>query len=146
MKMIIVMLGALLIAMSGCQHQQPADARVHTREGVGSDSLGRNIVTRPIQEALDKITGRGIVISNVLTSRNNSGLLDVQVNGYNESMDPKRFRYRFEWLDESGRILETKTSTWLPFSVMGNASFSIKATAPRPQAANFRMDTRRWED
>ncbi len=146
MKMMIVVLGALLIVSAGCQHQQPGDPRVHAREGVGSDSLGSNIVTRPIQEALDKITGRGIVITNVLTSRNDSGLLDVQVNGYNESIETKRFRYRFEWLDETGSLLETKTSVWLPFSVMGNSPFSIKSTAPRTQATTFRMDTRRWED
>ena len=119
---------------------------MHAREGVGSDSLGSNIITRPIQEALNAITCRGIVISNALTSRNTAGFLEVQVNGYNQSMETKRFRYRFEWLDETGRLLETKTSVWLPFSVTGNQPFSIKATAPREQATTFRMDTRRWED
>ena len=145
MKMIILLFAGLIL-LAGCSQHQPTDPRVHAREGVGSDTLGSNVLTRPIQEALNAITGRGIVISNVLTSRNDSGLLEVQVNGYNESMETKRFRYRFEWLDETGRLLETKTSVWQPFSVTGKQPFSIKAIAPREQATTFRMDTRRWED
>jgi uncharacterized protein YcfL len=142
----MILLSAGLILLAGCSQHQPTDPRVHAREGVGSDSLTSNIVTRPIQEALNAITGRGIVISNVLTNRNDAGLLDVQVNGYNESMETKRFRYRFEWLDETGRLLETKTSVWQQFSVTGNQPFSIRATAPRTQATTFRMDTRSWEN
>ena len=142
----LILLFAGLILLVGCSQHQASDPRVHARDGVGSDTLGSNIVTLPIQEALNAITGRGIIISNVLTSRNDSGMLEVQVNGYNESMETKRFRYRFEWLDETGRLLETKTSVWLPFSVTGNQPFSIRATAPREQATTFRMDTRRWED
>ncbi len=145
MKMMIVVLGALLIVSAGCQHQQ-TDTRMHAREGVGSDSAVSNVITRPIQEALDKITGRGIVITGATTKRNAAGLLEVQVNGYNQSMNTKRFRYMFKWFDETGGLIETKTSVWLPYSITGNQTFNIKGVAPRPEAVNFSMDTRTWED
>lgn len=142
--MMILLFAVLAILAAGCPQQ--GDPRVHTRSGVGSDSVVSNVVTRPIQQALDAVTGRGIVVADVSTSRNESGFLVVQVNGYNQSMDTKRFRYRFEWLDESGNLLETKTSVWLSFSVTGNQPFNIRAIAPRTEAVTFRMDTRKWED
>lgn len=116
MKMMILLPAVLTILLAGCTPQQ-GDPRVHAREGVASDTLASNIVTRPIQEALNAITGRGIVVSNAVTKRNAAGLLEVQVNGYNQSMETKRFRYRFEWLDETGGLIETKTSVWLPISL-----------------------------
>ncbi len=144
MKILILLLAAVIVFTAGCQQQ--GDPRMHARNEVGSDSLASNIVTRPIQEALNAITGRGIVVSNAVTKRNAADLLEVQVNGYNQSMETKRFRYKFEWLDETGGLIETKTSVWLPMSVMGNQPFNIKAVAPRPEIVNFRMDTRKWED
>lgn len=145
MKMMILLFGALVILAGGCQHQQ-GDPRMHAREGVGSDTLVSNIVTRPIQESLDAITGRGIVINNAVTRINAAGLMEVQVNGYNQSMEIKRFRYMFKWFDATGGIIETKTSVWQQYSVMGNQTFNIRGVAPRPEAVNFTMDTRKWED
>jgi uncharacterized protein YcfL len=144
MKILILLLAAIIIFTAGCQQQ--GDPRMHARNEVGSDSLASNIVTRPIQKALDAITGRGIVVSNAVTKRNDVGLLEVQINGYNQSMDTKRFRYMFKWFDETGGLIETKTSVWLPMSVMGNQPFSVKGVAPRPEAVNFRMDNRKWAD
>ena len=144
MKIMILLFAALVIFSAGCPQQ--GDPRMHARNEVGSDSLVSNIVTRPIQEALNAITGRGIVINNAVTRRNQAGLLEVQVNGYNQSMETKRFRYMFKWFDETGGLIETKTSVWLPMSVMGNQQFNIKGVAPRPEIVNFTMDTRKWED
>ena len=121
MKKLEFVLIALIVFASGCQKQN--DSRIHVREEVASDTLGSNIVTR----------------------RNNAGFLELYVNGHNRSFGTKRFRYRVEWLDEDGIMIETKTSVWLPMSAMGKSPFSIKAVAPRPQAVNFRMDTRKWE-
>ena len=50
-----------------------------------------------------------------------------------------------EWLDKNGLLIQTKTSTWLPASATGKASFSIKAVAPRKEAVDYRMDTKKWE-
>lgn len=144
MKMMILLFAALAIFSAGCSQQ--GDPRVHARAGVGNDRLASNIVTRPIANAFSALIGEGIVINNAVTKRNAASLLELQVNGFNQSAGTKRFRYRVEWLDETGGPFETRTSVWLPMSAMGKQPFSIKAVAPRPDAVNFRMDTRKWED
>ncbi len=143
MKKLEFVLIVLIVFASGCQKQN--DSRIHVREGVASDTLGSNIVTRPVVHAFSALIGEGIEVTQAVTRRNDAGFLELYVNGHNKSFGTKRFRYRVEWLDEDGLMIETKTSVWLPFSAMGKSPFTIKAVAPRPQAVNFRMDTRKWE-
>ncbi len=131
----------LTLFLTSCYQQK--DPRIHMREDVRSDSLDNNIVTRPVAHAFSALIGEGIVIDNAVTRRNNAGLLEVHVNGFNQSYQTKRFKYRVEWLDESGLVIETKTSVWTPMSAMGKSPFTFKAAAPRTQAVNFRMDTRK---
>jgi len=133
----------LIVVGPGCHKQN--DSRVHLREGVGSDTLGSNIVTRPVTRAFSDLIGEGIGVTQAVTRRNDGGFLELHVNGHNESYRTKRFRYRVEWLDADGLVIETKTSVWLPMSAMGNSPFSIKVVAPRTGAVDFRMDTRKWE-
>ena len=143
MKKLGLMLIMLMVFAFGCQKQN--DSRIHVREGVASDTLGSNIVTRPVTHAFSALIGEGIVVTKAVTRRNDAGFLELYVNGQNQSYDTKRFRYKVEWLDADGIVIETKTSVWLPFSAMGKSPFTIKAVAPRTQAVDFRMDTRKWE-
>jgi hypothetical protein len=143
MKKLEFIFTMLIVLASGCN--QPHDSRIHVREEVGSDTLGSNIVTRPITHAFSALIGEGIEVTNAVTMRNEAGLLELHVTGFNRSYDTKRFRYRVEWLDENGLLIETKTSVWLPMSATGKSPFSFKVVAPRPKAVNFRMDTRKWE-
>ncbi len=138
-----ILLLAVSLVIIGCSKHH--DSRIHVREGLGSDSLGSNIVTRPVAHAFSALVGDGIEITQAVTRRNDAGMLELQVDGYNSSYKTKRFRYRVEWLDEQGMLIQTKTSVWLPASAMGKSPFSLKAVAPRTEAVNFRMDTRKWE-
>lgn len=144
MKILLLLLAAVIVLTAGCPQQ--GEPRVNVREGVASDTLASNIVARPVVHAFSALIGEGIVVNNATAKRNEAGLLEVQVNGFNQSFGTKRFRYRVEWLDETGALIETKTSVWLPMSAMGKQPFSFKVVAPRPEAVNFRMDTRKWED
>jgi uncharacterized protein YcfL len=143
MKKLEFVLIALIVFSSGCQKQN--DSRIHVREGVASDTLGSNIVTRPVTHAFSALIGEGIEVTNAVTRMSDAGFLELYVNGNNKSYQTKRFRYRVEWLDADGLQIETKTSVWLPYSAMGKSPFTIKAVAPRKQAVDFRMDTRKWE-
>lgn len=139
---LILIVGTLLI--SGCSSHKN-DSRIHVREGVASDTLGSNIVTRPVAHAFSALVGDGIEITEAVTRRNDAGFLELYITGVNKSYNTKRFRYRVEWLDADGLLIETKTSTWLPMSATGKTPFSFKVTAPRTNAVDFRMDTRKWE-
>ena len=142
MRTLILLYILLIMFVVGCT----SDTRVYVRPGVASDSLGNNIVIRPVKNAFSALIGQGIVIDNATTRRNpNSGFLELYVSGHNQSPKTKRFRYRVEWIDKDGLVIETKTSVWLPMSAMGNSPFQIKAVAPRAESVNFRMDTRKWE-
>jgi uncharacterized protein YcfL len=143
MKKLEFVLIALIVFSYGCQKQN--DSKIHVREGVASDTLGSNIVTRPVAHAFSALIGEGIEVTNAVTRMSDSGFLELYVNGNNKSYQTKRFRYRVEWLDADGLQIETKTSVWLPMSAMGKSPFTIKAVAPRKQAVDFRMDTRKWE-
>lgn len=137
-----ILLVALAFTFAACD--QPAE-KIHIREGIRSDDLASNIVTRPVVHAFSALIGEGIEIDEAILMNNDSGFLELNINGHNRSYSTKRFRYKIEWLDANGLMIQTKTSTWLPTSAMGKSSFSIKAVAPRVEAVDFRMDTKKWE-
>lgn len=139
----ILLLVAAVVLIS-CNEQQQ-DPRIHLREEVRSDNLVDNIVTRPVAHAFSALIGEGIEITQAVTRRNNAGLLELHVNGFNRSYQTRRFKYRVEWLDKDGLLIQTKTSVWLRTSAMGKSPFSFKVVAPTPAAVNFRMDTKKWE-
>jgi uncharacterized protein YcfL len=144
MKRLGIILMMLAIIWCGCSSKS-GDERIHVREGIGSDTLASNIVTRPVARAFSVLIGEGIQITKATTIRNDAGFMEVHVEGFNNSYNTKRFRYRVEWLDSNGFVLETKTSVWLPMSTMGKSPFSFKVVSPRTEAVDFRMDTRKWE-
>jgi uncharacterized protein YcfL len=141
------LLAIALMAMTilGVSCYRPTDPRVQVQEGVRSDTLNNNTVTRIVGHAFSDLIGQRIKITDVVVHRNKIGLLEIQVNGYNESYKTVRFSYKVEWLDESGMLVTTKTTTWLPMSATGNSSFGFKSVSPSPDAVNFRMNTRKWE-
>jgi len=138
-----ILLFVIAVAITGCFEQR--DSRIHLREEIRSDTLGDNIVTRPVAHAFSALIGEGIEITQAVTRRNRAGFLELHINGFNRSQFTKKFKYRVEWLDENGLLIQSKTSVWLPASAMGKSPFSLKAVAPTPKAVNFRMDTRKWE-
>ncbi len=143
MKNLGILLTMLIVLACGCSKTQ--DSRIHMREGIGSDTLGSNIVTRPVTHAFSALIGEGLEVTEAVKRRNDAGMLELYITGFNKSYDTKRFRYKVEWLDADGLPVGTKTSTWLPMSATGKTTFSFKVVAPRPNAVDFRMDTRKWE-
>ncbi|HUU18665.1 MAG TPA: YcfL family protein [Sedimentisphaerales bacterium] len=137
-----ILLVALAFTFTACD--QPAE-KINIREGIRSDDLSSNIVTRPVAYAFSALIGEGIEIDEAILMNNDSGFLELNINGHNRSYNTKRFRYKIEWLDANGLMIQTKTSTWLPASATGKSSFSLKAVAPRVEAVDFRMDTKKWE-
>jgi hypothetical protein len=94
---------------------EPPGSKMHLRADVGSDDLVDNIVTRPVAYAFSALIGEGIKVDQAVLRRTKGGLV------------------------------QTKTSVWQRMSAMGKSPFSFKVVAPRPEAVDFRMDTRKWE-
>jgi len=145
MKNLIILYVMVMLFGVGCGPKS-SDERVHLRSGISGDSLGNNIITRAIRDAFESLTGAGIVVDKAVMNRdNNADLLQIFITGHNKSSKTKRFRYKVEWLDADELLIDTRASVWLPMSAMGKSEFQIKSVAPRPEAVNFRMDTRQWE-
>lgn len=142
-KITNIMFFVAALVITGCFEKH--NSGIHLREGVKSDSLIDNIVTRPVAYAFSALIGEGIEIKQAVTKRNDAGLLELHIDGYNRSYKTRRFRYRVEWLDENGLLIQSKTSVWLPASAMGKSPFGLKVVAPTPKAVDFRMDTKKWE-
>ena len=143
MKKTGILLIALMVLACGCS--KTGDSRIHMKEGVGSDTLGSNIVTQPVRHAFSALIGERIEVTRAVTRRNDAGFLELHVEGYNNSYNTERFQYRVEWLDADGLVIGTKTTTWLPMSAAGKSTFTITATAPRVDAVDFKMNTRNQE-
>ena len=139
--LLVVLFFAAAVMLAGCY--EPRDARVNVAEEVRSDSIGSNLVTRPIAGALSALLGEGIEIQDVKTGQNNAGIMVLQISGYNKATSIKRFDYKVEWLDESGFIIESQASKWLPMSASPKSSFSFSAVAPSKDAADLKIDTRK---
>jgi hypothetical protein len=141
-KTLNIFLFGITFIVIGCSEQH--DSRIHLREEIGSDSPGTNFVTRIVSHAFSALIGEGIEITEAITRRDDAGFLEIHINGYNRSYQTKRFRYKVDWLDDKGLLIQSRTSVWLPASAMGKSPFSLKAVASRPEAVGFRMDTKKW--
>jgi uncharacterized protein YcfL len=138
-----ILLFAVALVFVSCN--EPPGSRIHLRADVKSDNLVDNIVTRPVAYAFSALIGEGIEVDQAVMRRTKGGVLELNVNGHNNSQFTKKFQYRVEWLDQDGVLIQTKTSVWQRMSAMGKSPFSFKVVAPRKEAVNFRMDTRKWE-
>jgi uncharacterized protein YcfL len=144
MKKLEILIITLAILGCGCAKKQ-SDPRINVREGVASDTLGSNIVTRPVTHAFSTLIGEGLDITDAVIRKTGAGLLELYVSGYNNSYSTKRFQYRVEWLDKDGLPIESKATTWLSMSATGKNNFSFRVAATSPKAVDFRMDTRKQE-
>lgn len=142
MKIWVCVLAAVVMLVGGCG-KPSADERVNVASGVGSDTLLNNIILRPVAVAFSALLGEGIEVQQTTLRTNNEGFLELQVSGYNRSRSIRRFDYLVEWVDKDGIVLPAKTSVWQPMSVQPKSRFSILSIAPRAEAVDFRMNTRK---
>ncbi len=136
----LIIFVVFLLSIVGCYQQK--DPRINLNADVRSNTLGSNVITKPISDLVNLIIGKGIVITEVKTIRNQSGFLTVQIRGFNESVAKRLFEYKTEWLDGDGLILDTVTDNWMPISVSASSEFAFKAVATRREASDYRINTR----
>ena len=143
-KVVLFAFLASVVFAAGCRNQPP-QSRVALADEIRDDVLASNIITRPILQTTDFILGRGMVVTDYTRRRNDAGFTEVQVQGYSQASQVLRFQYQFEWIDADGFVMDSKTNVWRPYSVTPKAQWSIRGTAPRTEAVDFRLKTRNWE-
>jgi hypothetical protein len=138
--MFVIVFMVIVLALTGCYEQK--DARVNLGADVRSNTLGNNVITKPISDLVNHLIGKGIVVNEVKMMRNPTGFLMVQVRGFNESVAKRVFEYKAEWLNDDGFTLDTITDNWMRMSVSPSSEFTFTVVATRREASDFRINTR----
>ena len=112
---------ASVAALSGCSTLPPVDTRVTVAADVAGD----------------------VVISDIRCPRNQAGFLTFQANVVNLRSGERGVEWKVVWLDADGVEIETLLSSWNKAMLAPNEIKGLKATAPRPDAADMRFYLRR---
>ena len=68
-----------------------------------------------------------------------NGLLKIQAELQNTTDLRQLVNYRFDWVDQDGIRIDTPLSSWSALSLAAKERRLITATAPTPDAADFRL-------
>lgn len=72
-------------------------------------------------------------------SRTAADHLKIQVELFNNSRSVNSFRYRFEWLDGDGMLIEHIADNWELVTMEGKESRLITEVSPHQRAQDFRF-------
>jgi len=82
---------------------------------------------------------RKVQVVQILQTRTDGGLLQVQVELLNKSNRGKEINYRFEWVDQGGFAIDTLLSRWSRLSLSVGKPVMVRGLAPTPSASDFRL-------
>ena len=87
----------------------------------------------------DPSLAEAVQVQAINTATDTAGFLKVQVEVFNTTQKLQRFTYRVEWFDANGMAIRLPTDASIPMSLEGRETKFITATAPTPQAKDFRF-------
>ena len=83
--------------------------------------------------------GTAVWVTDVRLAKGPSSHFTLQANVVNNTSGVMRMEYRVDWLDATGTAIPSVVSTWLPMSAAAREVVSLQATAPSPEAVDFRF-------
>ena len=83
--------------------------------------------------------GTAVWVTDVRLAKAPSSHFTLQANVVNNTDGVMRMEYRVDWLDATGSAIPSVVSTWLPMSAAAREVVPLQATAPSPQAVDFRL-------
>lgn len=118
-KLALAVLAAAVAVLSGCvsYHTPPMDRRVTVSPDLGSD----------------------VWVTDVRLAKGVSSHFTLQANVANNTDGVVRMEYRVDWLDATGSAIPSVLSTWQPMSAAAREVVPLQATAPSPEAVDFRF-------
>ena len=110
---------ALAALVAGCvsYHTPPMDRRVTVSPDFGS----------------------AVWVTDIRLAKGVSSHYTLQANVVNNTDDLVRMEYRVDWLDATGSAIPSVVSTWQPMSAAAREVVPLQATAPSPDAVDFRF-------
>ncbi len=83
--------------------------------------------------------GTAVWVTDVRLAKGSSSHFTLQANVVNNTDGEVRMDYRVEWLDATGTVIPSVVSTWQPIAAAPRAVIPLQATAPAPEAVDFRL-------
>lgn len=83
--------------------------------------------------------GNAVWVTDVRMAKGASSHYTLQANVVNNTGGVIRMEYRVDWLDSTGSALPSVVSTWMPMSAAAREVVPLQATAPSPDAVDFRF-------
>ena len=109
--------------------------RIDSREQPASTSVAY------VTQVTDALGSVYLKARDVRLAPTRGGQLQAQVDIENRDVRTRCFKYRFDWLDENGSVIESKLSSWMPAEVPAGGIKTIRGVAPVPSAVDFRLQT-----
>jgi len=106
--------------------------------------LGTGCVVSPVRYSDSRVTvaselGRKVWVTDVRLLPGEGSHRTLQVNVVNSTRDVTRLEYKVVWMDATGLEIPSVVSTWQADSLSGLEIRNLRATAPSPQAVDFRF-------
>lgn len=83
--------------------------------------------------------GTAVWVTDVRLMKGPSSHFTMQANVVNNTSGVVRMEYRVDWMDATGTIIPSVVSTWQPMSAAAREVVPLQATAPSPEAVDFRF-------
>lgn len=83
--------------------------------------------------------GTAIWVTDVRLTRAQSQHLTMQANVVNNTSGVVQMEYKTVWLDAAGAQIDSIVSSWQPMSAAPRDVVGLTATAPGPEAVDFRF-------
>ncbi len=83
--------------------------------------------------------GTAVWVTDVRLTKAQSLHYTFQANVVNNTPGVVRMEYRVVWLDANGAEIPSVVSTWQPMSAAARGVVGLTATAPAPEAVDFRF-------
>ena len=83
--------------------------------------------------------GTAVWVTDVRLAKGPSSHFTMQANVVNNTDGVMRMEYRVDWLYATGSAIPSVVSTWQPMSAAAREVVPLQATAPAPEAVDFRF-------
>lgn len=143
---------AMLTAVAGCSTEQPATTATEQSEVVQPayvaqvNTLSAGTVAARVdhvaykQVILDGIQPQWVAVQDVRRSKTNDGYERVQVLVKNMTASPIRTRYRFDWQDAKGVVIQDPDHDgWEKLTLVPGDDGVFTSIAPKKDCADFRL-------
>lgn len=128
MRNLILFVAIAMAAGAGCQNVNSVERAVP----VASPSYvsDKRIIT-------DYTLAKSLAIVSVYQTTVSGNLLKIQVQVENLSSRTNNLRYRIQWIDRDGMVVDSPLDVWKPLTLQGRERSSVSGVAPTPAAVDF---------